>query len=248
MVEKTAIQQGLPVWADVTAADVPAAADFYQHVFGWEYRVAPSELAYYHTALDAGRAAAGLGVLPSPDSPADWTVYFAVHDVSKAVAKANELGAVIVMEPTEIPQQAMIAAAVAPGGARFGMWQAFHNHGFAARAEHGAFVWCDVSVTDAPAAVAFYGALFGFEGAARESGPGQLLKLGGKPVAGVSARASDPGEDAWTVYFQVHDADAAVAAVQAGGGDVLSGPTDSPFGRVAVCADENGARFAVVNP
>lgn len=25
MVEKTAIQQGLPVWADVTAADVPAA-------------------------------------------------------------------------------------------------------------------------------------------------------------------------------------------------------------------------------
>lgn len=26
MVEKTAIQQGLPVWADVTAADVPAAS------------------------------------------------------------------------------------------------------------------------------------------------------------------------------------------------------------------------------
>jgi len=247
MADDSAILQGMPVWADVTAADVPAAADFYQHVFGWDYRVAPSELAYYHTALDAGRAAAGIGGLASPDAQPTWTVYFAVADVHQAVARANDLGALIVMEPTEIPQRAMIAAAVAPGGARFGMWQAFHDHGFAARDEHGAFTWCEVSAADVPAAARFYSELFGVESAAAEAGAGRVLRLGGAPFAGVSARAADQATDAWTVYFRVHDADAAVAAVQAGGGEVLFGPVDTPFGRVALFADESRARFAVIN-
>ncbi|HET9026710.1 MAG TPA: VOC family protein [Trueperaceae bacterium] len=248
MPEKIVDRIGQAVWADVTAPDVPATAGFYQHVFGWEYNVAPSELGYYHTALEAGKRAAGIGSLSSPDAAPSWTVSFAVADVRKAVARANDLGAIIVLEPTEIPQQALIALAEAPGGARFGLWQAYHNHGFEARAEHGGFAWCEASVADVEAAVAFYCGLFGYEAAPVTSGGQRILNLGGKPACGISPRQDYQARDEWTPYFQVHDTDAAVAAVQAGGGAVLFGPAATREGRVAVFSDENGAHFGVLNP
>jgi predicted enzyme related to lactoylglutathione lyase len=38
-----------------------------------------------------------------------------------------------------------------------------------------------------------------------------------------------------------------VAKVTAGGGTVLSPPRDSPYGRMATCADPAGAVFAVIS-
>lgn len=248
MPEKIVDRIGQAVWADVTAPDVPAAAGFYQHVFGWEYNVAPSELAYYHTALEAGKRAAGIGSLSSPDAASRWVVSFAVSDVHAAVARANDLGAIIVMEPMEIPHQALVALAEAPGGARFGLWQPYGNHGFEARAEHGGFAWCEASVADVEAAVAFYCGLFGYEAAPATSGGQRVLSLAGQPTCGISPRQDYQSHDVWTPYFQVHDTDAAVAAVQAGGGEVLFGPETTSEGRVAVFSDENGAHFGVVNP
>lgn len=248
MPEKTAIREGQIVWADASARNVPEAASFYQHVFGWEYQVAPSELGYYHTALDAGRKAAGIGVVSSPDVAPVWTVSLAVKDARGAVARANELGGATVMEAMELPQQAMLAIAATPGGARFGMWQSFNNHGFEARGEHGAFAWCQAFVADVPGTVAFLRGLFGFEERSDSGGGARVLMLGGEPVMGVSARNEFHSADELLPYFQVHDTDAAVAAVQAGGGTVLYGPADTRDGRVAVFSDEGGARFGVVRP
>ncbi|MGB8258216.1 MAG: VOC family protein, partial [Pseudonocardiaceae bacterium] len=52
----------------------------------------------------------------------------------------------------------------------------------------------------------------------------------------------------WVTYFSVADADAAVTAATAGGGSVLSGPDDTPYGRMAFLTDPNGAVFAVMGP
>jgi len=248
MTTRIEIKPGLPVWADVIVPDVREAADFYQHLFGWEYEVGGSELGYYRTALEAGRKVAGIGDAYSPDAPAAWTIYFATPDIIKTVARANELGAVIVMEPEEIPQLGMAAMASAPGGATFGLWQAFHHPGFEIKSEHGAYTWCEASVSNVQAATAFYCALFGFASSASADGKNQVLSLDGAKLASVSRRRDDQLEDEWIVYFQVHDTDAAVAAVQAGGGSVLFGPADRHEGRVAVFSDEAGARFGVVNP
>ncbi len=128
------------------------------------------------------------------------------------------------------------------------MWQAFQHPGFEAKSEHGAFAWCEASVGDVQAAVAFYCALFGFTSSNSADGNQQVLSLNGVKIAGVSTRQDYQQEDEWTVYFQVHDTDAAVAAVQAGGGTVLFGPADRAEGRLAVFSDEAGARFGVVNP
>jgi predicted enzyme related to lactoylglutathione lyase len=50
----------------------------------------------------------------------------------------------------------------------------------------------------------------------------------------------------WWTYFEVPDADAACRRVGELGGRVLRPPADSPYGRLAAVADDQGATFLVV--
>lgn len=54
----------------------------------------------------------------------------------------------------------------------------------------------------------------------------------------------------WLVYFGVADADAAVGAAEARGGQVLAPPFDTPYGRMGALGDPAGAVFwiAQTNP
>ena len=59
------------------------------------------------------------------------------------------------------------------------------------------------------------------------------------------------GEDAerfpshWMPYFGVLDADATTGKVADAGGRVNQGPWDTPFGRMAVLSDPQGAVFMI---
>jgi predicted enzyme related to lactoylglutathione lyase len=104
----------------------------------------------------------------------------------------------------------------------------------------------DTEQPDPEAACRFYGGLFGwtFEEAMPPGAPGSYLiaKLDGRDVAAVGP--SSDGEASWNTYIAVDDADAAVAALTAAGGTLLSGPEDAgPGGRTATAADPSGARF-----
>lgn len=74
--------------------------------------------------------------------------------------------------------------------------------------------------------------------------------LDGDPLGGMGPLMGVPaGTPAhWVAYLSVADADAAVAAATAGGGSVLHGPDNTPYGRMASLADPNGAVFAVMGP
>jgi predicted enzyme related to lactoylglutathione lyase len=52
----------------------------------------------------------------------------------------------------------------------------------------------------------------------------------------------------WAVYFATEDADATVKQVGELGGSVLEDPQDTPYGRLAVVADVNGASFRLMGP
>jgi predicted enzyme related to lactoylglutathione lyase len=45
----------------------------------------------------------------------------------------------------------------------------------------------------------------------------------------------------WMIYFNVENADSAAERVTAGGGRVNVAPFDTPYGRMTVVADPNGA-------
>ena len=77
------------------------------------------------------------------------------------------------------------------------------------------------------------------------------LSLDGQPVAGVGGYGAQAGTDApaaWTIYFAVTDIDAAAARVAELGGTVVSPPTDSAFGRMAIVAGPFGEVFALIAP
>jgi uncharacterized protein len=75
------------------------------------------------------------------------------------------------------------------------------------------------------------------------------LKLGGKEVGGIGGLGSGIPPEVpahWSVYFAVGDADAAVATVTVAGGTVTREPWDSPYGRMAVVGDDQGATFSLM--
>jgi len=71
-----------------------------------------------------------------------------------------------------------------------------------------------------------------------------VFKSGDEPVAGRMVNGDVP--PSWLVYFIVADTDASLSKIRDLGGKVASPPEDTPFGRMAVVADPNGAHFAII--
>ncbi|MGH3169109.1 MAG: hypothetical protein ACRDN0_24905 [Trebonia sp.] len=52
---------------------------------------------------------------------------------------------------------------------------------------------------------------------------------------------------AWNTYFGTVDTDKSVQRVTEAGGTVMRPAADSPYGRVAVVADDQGAPFSLIS-
>src|SRR5882724_707217 len=111
--------------------------------------------------------------------------------------------------------------------------------------------WVDTTQPDPEAAVEFYGQLFGwqFEDMMPPDAPGKyfIARLGGEDVAAVSSPMGEaPPRAMWNTYVWVDSADDTAAKVRDAGGTVLTEPFDvMDSGRMAVCADREGAVFCL---
>ena len=103
--------------------------------------------------------------------------------------------------------------------------------------------YIELGVPDAARAVAFYGAVLGWA-----VDPSAGMTQIETPTLSIGIHAGDPGAH-FEVLFAVPDIEAALAAVTAAGGEVVSPVTDSPgFGRWAECRDDQGVRFGLRQP
>lgn len=111
--------------------------------------------------------------------------------------------------------------------------------------------WVDTSQPDPTAAVAFYGELFGweFEDVMPPASEGRYFTArirGGDVAAVASLAAGAPPAATWNTYVSVQSADETAAKVREAGGSVVMEPFDvMDAGRMAVCADPEGAAFCV---
>ena len=111
--------------------------------------------------------------------------------------------------------------------------------------------WIDILQPDPEAAMAFYGALFGWEFAGPGPGGYFVARLRGRDVAGIgSPPAEGPAPTpAWTTYVYVESADGAAEKARSAGGAVLIEAFDVlPAGRLAILADPAGAVFGAWEP
>ena len=105
---------------------------------------------------------------------------------------------------------------------------------------------------DFEGAKAFYAAVFGYEyGDMSTEGfsYATLLINGQQVVGGIGAYPEETaGHDAfWGVYFGTADTDKSVDLATAHGGSVVRPASDSPYGRMAVVADDQGAVFSLIS-
>lgn len=117
--------------------------------------------------------------------------------------------------------------------------------------EPGVPSWVDTLQPDPEAAMAFYGALFGWEFA----GPGPMgyfvARLRGRDVAGLGAQPAGvpSAPPAWNTYVYVESAAETADRARDAGGAVLVEAFDVlPAGRLAILADPAGAVFGAWEP
>ncbi len=272
MPERDGYIPGVPCWVDTSQPDPEAALPFYSGLFGWEFENAMpegSEGSYFIGRIRGGDVAAVGAVPDGAPAMALWNTYIWVENADETVAKARAAGGGVVSEPFDVLDSGRMAVLTDPEGAAFCVWQAKAHRGAKVVNEHGALNFNGLATRDPDAAKSFYGAVFGWQTLSlaagemwtlpgygdhlEESTPGlrqQMTQMGAPEgfIDVVAALNPIAGDDSvtpahWTVTFGVDDADATAAKAKDLGGEVVAGPFDAPWTKLAVIKDPQGATF-----
>ncbi len=115
-------EHGTLNWNECQTKDAAAAETFYRAVFDYGIDEMPmGEGEPYRVLKVGGKGIGGLMQLGQRmgDIPPNWATVFSVDDADAAVANAGELGADVLMPPTDIPEIGRYAVLRDPVGAVF---------------------------------------------------------------------------------------------------------------------------------
>jgi uncharacterized protein len=239
-----------PAWFDLSTSDLEAAKALYGELFDWSYFDGGPQFGHYTIAnVPQGRAAAALAPkMPGNESwPTVWSVYWGTSDLEATVSRIEANGGRLMFPPMDIPGSGRMAMAFDVDGAAFGLWQADPFGGFGIEGEHGAMCWSEVNSRDGAKNAAFYAAVFDLDVHTMDMQGVVYFTLhpkgGGEAVCGV-LQMDEQWEGIppnWMPYFAVADLDRANAVWAKHGGKIITGPIPSPYGRIMVVQDPQGA-------
>lgn len=270
MPERDGYIAGVPCWVDTSQPDPEASLPFYAGLFGWKFEdVMPegSEAKYFIGRIRGGDVAAVGSIPAGAPSMAMWNTYVWVGSADETASKARDAGGVVAVEPFDVLDSGRMAVLNDPEGAAFCVWQEKEHKGAKIVNEHGSLNFNGLATRDPEGAKAFYGAVFGWKTLAlpagsmwtlpgygdhlEEGSPGlrdQMAQMGAPEgfidvVASLNPIADDDSQTPahWSVTFAIDDATAAKASEL--GGEVVAGPFDAPWTRMAVIKDPQGATF-----
>ena len=248
--------QGTPCWVDLTSSDVEGAKSFYSSLFGWniEEMPAPEGMTYSMASLKGSYVAGMMAQMPEQTQagvPSMWNTYIAVDSADDAEKKMTEAGGKPMFPTDEIPGSGRMVMGTDPSGAVVGFWQGTGHIGSGLVNEPGTVVWNELQVDDVDAVLPFYKAVAGMDSEtapAGDMGDYTQFMVGGKGIAGAMKKPMPDIPNNWTIYFNVGDADTAIAKAQELGGQVIAPAFDVPgIGRLAVLADPQGATFCLMS-
>jgi predicted enzyme related to lactoylglutathione lyase len=265
---------GVPCWVDTAQPDPDAAEGFYGDLFGWRFagRMPAGAPGRYVVARRWDHGVAGIGSDPDggPTTPT-WDTYVSVASADETAARVREAGGAVLAAPLDVLDDGRMAVCADPAGARFRLWEPRGFAGAQVVNVAGSWNWSTLSTDDPDRAIAFYGAVFGWEATTLDLGQGEVVMWRVPGYAeflerlqpdlrrrhaegGVPAGFSDAiawmtpaaGELArWDVTFAVDDADATARRAAELGGRVVRPPVTAGVTRVAVLRDPQGAVFTV---
>lgn len=246
-------ETGTPCWVDLSTSDVDGALAFYREVFDWEDEAVPTDQGPdYHFLRRGGQVVAGLGPQPPGQAqagvPPTWTTYLAAGADDHS-AKAEAAGGSVLMPAMDIMKEGRMAIVADPTGAATGLWEARAHHGATLVNEPGAVTWNELNTHDLEASSTWMREVFGvtLTDVPGAPNPYRTFSVAGEERGGIMQMGSDMARfpSHWMTYFGAGDADAVIARATAAGGTVNVEPWDSPFGRMAVLSDPQGAVFMI---
>jgi predicted enzyme related to lactoylglutathione lyase len=246
---------GRPIWYELMTTDTAAAERFYKEVVGWTaapFDASPVPYTVFNRRGDVGVA----GMMKRPDDmpfPPFWAMYIGVPSFDEAVAHIKRLGGSELSPVIDIPGVGRMQMMADPQGAAFYIMQPAPSADRPEGApELGDASWHELMTTDAPAAMTFYQAVFGWQPSeAMDMGELGSYQMFNRPHGMIGGMMNTPKELAhvppnWGIYFLVPDINTAVEKIKASGGQILNGPMEVPGGDWVVNAmDPQGAAFSL---
>ena len=246
---------GRPLWYELMTTDMKAAEAFYRAVVGWTsapFEESPQPYAMFNRTGDIAVA----GVMRTPDgmnAPPFWAMYVGVPKLEEAAAHIRRLGGSECSPVIDVPTVGRMQMMKDPQGAAFYIFEpSTPEQRPEGPAEVGEASWHELMTTDAPAALQFYGEVFGWQPSeALDMGPAGKYHMFNRPHGMIGGMMNKPPEMAgmppvWQIYFRVPDIESAAERIKANGGKILNGPMEVPGGSWILNAmDPQGAAFAL---
>jgi uncharacterized protein len=108
-------------YVEIPADDLGALKTFYSDLFEWEYEKFPSEIEYY--GVNHGEEKPGVGMMERQMPGQSPIFYVNVESVEAHVAKAEKLGAEVMVPISPVPGMGWFAVLMDPQKNPIGLWQ-----------------------------------------------------------------------------------------------------------------------------
>ncbi len=245
------------VWYELTTTDIETTKAFYASVVGWGTRDVSMPGLPYSLFTVGDVPVAGLMHLPEDarrtGAAPHWIGYVGVDSVDAAVDRIKQLGGTVRVPPTDVANISRFSVVVDPQMATLALVKG-RKPGREQSTELGTpgrVGWHELLAADWEKAFAFYQELFGWQKADAHVGAMgmyQQFSAGKETIGGMFTKPPTVPLPLWLYYFNISNVEAAAKRVEAGGGQILYGPTEVPGGAWIVhCTDPLGAVFALVD-
>lgn len=246
------IEDGDPVWLELSTPDVAAAGDFYTRLFGWDVR-----------PLDDGRLLASAAGHPVASlvqhevEEAQWRVFLKVPSISVAATAVATARGHILLSPTLLDDRGNRFALIEdPAGTVLGLMETENFDGFTIGTEHGQPTWFEVTGSDFRRLLNFYHQVLGWRyhyvdyrgimtTVLNENTVFAANGPAGQATVGV-VELDRSQEAGWRVYMAVDKLDGAAATAEAAGAQVDGRAGDGQLGRQLAVRDPQGARIILL--
>ena len=116
---------GTMCWADLSTPDPARAAAFYSDLFAWQLEASENDKSGYLHIKNKGEYVGGVPPAShrSANMPAHWLIYFAVENCDVTAARAEALGARLILPPISMPGVGRMSVIADPEGAVFATFQ-----------------------------------------------------------------------------------------------------------------------------
>ena len=120
-------EPGSLCWTELSTKDPDTAKAFYTSLFGWSEKTSTGGGMTYTEFILGGTPHGGMMAMneqmKSMGVPSHWLPYFQVVDCDGSANKAKELGATVVVPPTDIPNAGRFSVIQDPQGATFAIYK-----------------------------------------------------------------------------------------------------------------------------